>query len=72
MKQKLQKPKASTADQDDVHDDDIEYPTGVNRESRPSALDEDILELFKHHEVEPAPPKTAPPVSIINMYNRLT
>ena len=70
MKQKLEKPlysKATTADGDenDDDDDDIEYQTGINRESRPSALDEDILELFKHREVEPALPKTTPPVSIV-------
>lgn len=44
---------------DDQEDEVVEYPG----EHRPSALDQDILELFKHREIEPAPRKTTPPVS---------
>ena len=44
---------------DDQEDEVVEYPG----EHRPSALDQDILELFKHREIEPVPRKTTPPVS---------
>lgn len=44
---------------DDQEDEVVEYPS----EHRPSALDQDILELFKHREIEPVPRKTTPPVS---------